>query len=566
VSCAAKAAAPLIIGFKVFIFSCDTFRPRANSSSMNTSLALCFALTLCSGSALAQWSSDPANTTLIAGGAGDQATPQLGLGAGKVWVEFTDASGAGGIKYAVQQLDEQGNVLLSTPLVVSPARTNTASFVHDLDVNSAGQAFVAYDDNGIWLQRVEANGSPAWSGNGVFLAGSTGSLGPRVAAFADGSAVVCFASGTTLNIRRINADGSAGASFTIDDPGRSVSPSDMLALGGQEFALLWIRGETTSFLSRKGLRLQKYDATNAPMWNSGAPMDIYTSSAAPLKSIQNGYFPALVPDNEGGAIVSWYDNGAARNAWIQHVIADGTVVFPAEGLAASGVSSATQLRLSASVAFHRATRSYTVAFMRSNTLQSQFGLTAQRISDEGDLVWGPSGVDIVPTGATQSSFINVADADGDAIVTWLQYAGANGPMGVLAHRLTSAGSPAWTPANLIVATNTTNKGRLSALRVPGEQSIIATWGDGATGSQDVRAMRFNFDGTLGNPTPRCDSIDFNNNSLFPEDQDLIDFLNVFAGGACSTNTCNTIDFNRDGLFPDDNDVVAFLRVLAGGDC
>jgi hypothetical protein len=66
--------------------------------------------------------------------------------------------------------------------------------------------------------------------------------------------------------------------------------------------------------------------------------------------------------------------------------------------------------------------------------------------------------------------------------------------------------------------------------------------------------------------PRCDSIDFNGDSLFPDDADLVDFLAVLAGGTCSTGTCNSIDFNNDGLFPDDQDLIAFLRVLAGGNC
>jgi hypothetical protein len=71
---------------------------------------------------------------------------------------------------------------------------------------------------------------------------------------------------------------------------------------------------------------------------------------------------------------------------------------------------------------------------------------------------------------------------------------------------------------------------------------------------------------LGAPPP-CDSIDFNSNGLFPEDQDLIDFLNVFAGGPCSNEpNCADIDFNNDGLFPSDDDLIAFLRVLAGGSC
>ena len=67
-------------------------------------------------------------------------------------------------------------------------------------------------------------------------------------------------------------------------------------------------------------------------------------------------------------------------------------------------------------------------------------------------------------------------------------------------------------------------------------------------------------------TSQCSSIDFNGDGLFPDDQDLVDFLSVLAGGACSTATCDGIDFNNDGLFPDDQDLVAFLSVLAGGSC
>jgi hypothetical protein len=69
-----------------------------------------------------------------------------------------------------------------------------------------------------------------------------------------------------------------------------------------------------------------------------------------------------------------------------------------------------------------------------------------------------------------------------------------------------------------------------------------------------------------NPPAGCDSIDFNGDGLFPDDADLVNFLAVLAGGACSTGTCNDIDFNNDGLFPDDSDLIAFLRVLAGGNC
>ena len=62
----------------------------------------------------------------------------------------------------------------------------------------------------------------------------------------------------------------------------------------------------------------------------------------------------------------------------------------------------------------------------------------------------------------------------------------------------------------------------------------------------------------------CDDIDFNNNGVFPEDQDLFDFFGVLAGEECGS--CNDIDFNNNSVFPEDQDIQDFLTVLAGGQC
>jgi hypothetical protein len=66
--------------------------------------------------------------------------------------------------------------------------------------------------------------------------------------------------------------------------------------------------------------------------------------------------------------------------------------------------------------------------------------------------------------------------------------------------------------------------------------------------------------------PPCDDIDFNGDGVFPDNQDVIDFLEVFAGAPCATGTCKDIDFNNDGVFPDITDVVRFFEVFAGGAC
>jgi ELWxxDGT repeat protein len=67
------------------------------------------------------------------------------------------------------------------------------------------------------------------------------------------------------------------------------------------------------------------------------------------------------------------------------------------------------------------------------------------------------------------------------------------------------------------------------------------------------------------PIPsRCDPIDFNNDGIFPSDDDLISFLAVLAGSSC--DSCNDLDFDNDDIAPSDDDLLAFLRVLAGGSC
>jgi hypothetical protein len=102
--------------------------------------------------------------------------------------------------------------------------------------------------------------------------------------------------------------------------------------------------------------------------------------------------------------------------------------------------------------------------------------------------------------------------------------------------------------------------------------INATTADAGTYTCDVISACNTVTSTLAvvtvtNCTVLCDSIDFNNNQVFPEDQDVIDFFTVLSGGPCSAgNTCSDIDFNNNQVFPEDQDVIDFFTVLAGGSC
>jgi hypothetical protein len=74
------------------------------------------------------------------------------------------------------------------------------------------------------------------------------------------------------------------------------------------------------------------------------------------------------------------------------------------------------------------------------------------------------------------------------------------------------------------------------------------------------------DWTADQTPPACDDIDFNGDGIFPDNQDLVDFLLVFSGAPCPTSTCNDTDFNNDEIFPDNADLVTFLAAFAGQPC
>ncbi|MFO0830813.1 MAG: hypothetical protein U0637_03110 [Phycisphaerales bacterium] len=70
----------------------------------------------------------------------------------------------------------------------------------------------------------------------------------------------------------------------------------------------------------------------------------------------------------------------------------------------------------------------------------------------------------------------------------------------------------------------------------------------------------------------CDSVDFNRDGIYPDIQDIIDFIRVYSGGVCEGQSagdppCNAdVDFNNDGILPDIDDIFSLIRVFSGGPC
>lgn len=528
--------------------------------------------------AQAQWSSNGATNLTVAGGAGDQGVPLVrATQDGGAWISFADNSLGAGYKHMIQRVTSKGAVVFPGMGIQLDNRTNSATFVFDMEVDGAGNAIVAFDSNAttapLAVQKVLPDGTLPWGPTGVSMPNSTGTVGPQVAALGDGTYVCSWALSNILYFQRINADGTLGVQWTYTDTGHYQAISDLLpGPNAGEVISLWVRGSTTNFTtSIKGLRLQKWDGSNAQVWNSGAPVEVMTYlSGTPGRSIQNGYFPPIVSDGAGGAIVAWYEVGNAnRQARLQHVLGSGTSRFVADGLPLSTTLYTTEYRSSATVAYDASADTYTIGYERSNPTQSLWGMAAQHVDAAGNLLWNSgAGTEIVPFGSFHAaSFINAAPGPNHStIFTWIQYQGNSSPMVINATRMDAGGNFVWTPTTLGVSTTPNTKGRLSAALTSRSGMIIAGWADGASGSADLQAQNINVFGTLG---PICDAdLDDGSGAGYPDGgidiNDLLFFLAKYEAGSLGADLDNGSGTGTPDGGVDINDLLFFLAHYESG--
>ena len=158
-----------------------------------------------SPAARADWSDDPTTNLSVADGPGSQMTPIVRAAAdGGVWIYFYDNSVGTGLKPVVQRLTPWGDKVFAGNGVVLADRHNTASFTADMKVDTAGNAYAAFDDDSTARPdgaEDHADGSPPW-GRRVQMPAATARWAPHRTARMDtvwvASSATCFSfSGST---------------------------------------------------------------------------------------------------------------------------------------------------------------------------------------------------------------------------------------------------------------------------------------------------------------------------------------------------------------------------------
>jgi hypothetical protein len=461
-------------------------------------------LSLLSTIGLAQWSSDPTVNNVVCTSANKQELPALcsdgDNGAIIAWWDYrTDV----GDIYA-QRIDKNGNVLWNTN-GVAICTTRYQQSTPKLIPDGKGGAIIVWDDQrtglysgNIYAQRVNPNGQVLWTTNGIAVkAGSA--YTPYMATDGAGGAIIAWRDdrvsmdAADVYAQRIDSSGNimwTSTGVAIATAASMQYPSCIVSDDSAGAIIVWthVRADATT-----NIFAQRITAAGTKMWNAaGVTIANLTTSSQT---------PSMQPDKQGGVFIIWTDSRSStgnRVVYGQHLNSSGVIRWTANGVR---LSSETQDLYG----FHNfivdGSNNLIYGFYISVSYYDQ-SLYAQRISNNGTVMWDTLGLPIctLKWGRYSPEIIN--DATGGAIMTWYDdrtSETASYPSylyDIYAQRVDTSGNILWSANGVPVSTANSSQVTPKIIPIDGGGAII-TWADYRGGyNYDIYAQRLNASGTI----------------------------------------------------------------------
>ncbi len=281
-----------------------------------------------------------ANGVALCTAVDDQISPRIDSdGAGGAIVAWYDhRSGTNWDIYA-RRVDAAGNVLWTVDGVAICTAAND-QYTPRVVSDGAGGALIAWEDyrlpanENAFVQRVNSAGTALWPANGVAICSAvdaqvtlsmtTDGANGAIVAWADGRSGVRY----DIYARRINSAGVP--QWTVDGvPLCAIVAGDTWA---PEIVSDGVGGAVVAW----------YDHRNGIDWDiyagrvNGAGATPWTAGGVPVCTRPLGqYYPNLVTDGAGGAIIAWsdYRNGADADLYARRVDVSGAVLWTLDGVA-----------------------------------------------------------------------------------------------------------------------------------------------------------------------------------------------------------------------------------------
>jgi len=339
-------------------------------------------------------------------------------------------------------------------------------------------------DNDIYVQRIDATGEARWTPAGLPVCTVTGSqVSPRIISDGEGGAIVTWpdmrAGNYDIYAQRIDASGAV--LWTADGiaicaaTGAQSSP-ELVSDGAGGAIVTWYDYRAGNY----DIYIQRVDGSGSILWTvGGVALCTVTGSQ---------YYPQIVSDNFGGAVVAWYDYRAGNyDIYAQRVDAAGDPMWDADGVAvctASGTQTTPRI-----VSDGACGAIVTWMDNRGGT----YDVYVQRIDGWGSTRWMADGVVLCSATGTQRYPEIASDGAGGAIVVWEDNRAGN--YDVYTRRVDASGNALWTADGVALCTAAGTQ-HLPLVVPDGSGGAVAVWNDNRSGDYDLYAQRFDAAGAV----------------------------------------------------------------------
>ncbi|MBQ5750129.1 MAG: T9SS type A sorting domain-containing protein [Bacteroidaceae bacterium] len=376
---------------------------------MKKGLLLVVSAIMACTSVFAQWNSDPNVNLLVWDGTYSAYTNQMALTSdGGVWLAVDHPSDGMGVHISVQLVDSMGYLKFEKPIQLNDYQASTSTVTGQvLFVDRDDNAIVVATDfrhapagkklNSYSVYKISPEGEFLWGKDGISLEGDKSHkyvVCMKICQLDDGSYVFAWThtekSKMTLEMQRISEEGEMlwdADKMRLEDPNTSYTYPYLVNGGNNQVILIYAKGSNMDVVARK------IDFDGEPVWSEETK--IYNGGWG---NVPPWTFIEVHPTNDGGFFMSWYDDRYmtdVESPYMAYVKGNGELGF----YEPNGVKLWYEDRLRAmnvSSAYDPATDAFYAIWNQESAGQSWNGVRAQKISKEGELLWGEYGIELKP--------------------------------------------------------------------------------------------------------------------------------------------------------------------------
>lgn len=376
------------------------------------------------------------------------------------------------------------------PYVNNPVSTaNLSQYLPTVVSDGAGGAIIAWYDSrdglsyDIYAQRVDSAGVARWTVDGVAVCTATGNQTvPRAVSDGSGGVIIAWldprSGNTDIYAQRLNANGIP--QWTANGVPIVAAANEQLdheiATDGAGGAIVCWRDLRSG--ADYDIYAQRISGSGTVQWTTNG---IAVCAAGNLQQD-----PDISPDGKGGALITWEDfrNGADFNNYSQRVNSSGLVQWTVNGVATlTGANS--QIN---PVVTDDGTGGAIVACQDFRS-GSTYDIYAQRIDSTGAILWGPGAAISVAAGVQVFPEI-VRTGPKTVVIAWVDNRSGIG-YDIYAQSVNTVGVKGWTYDGVPICTATGDQ-VTTALAPDGSGGVFLVWEDPRSGSTyDLYAQRVN---------------------------------------------------------------------------